>query len=82
LKQINIEIDTQALKKLFEKFDEDNNGTIDFDEFTEMIKHINYKEELDELFETYSVRNPDSDQNPDNNKVLTIPECIRFIQEV
>ena len=54
LNTLNIEIDNTALKNLYEEFDADRGGNLDFYEFTALCRRINHKEELQELFYLYS----------------------------
>ena len=82
LNQLNIDVDKAALKNMYKEFDADGNGQLDFDEFTALTKKINHKEEIEELFQTYAEDNDETDENPDNQRVIFMPQFTKFLQEV
>ena len=81
LHKLNYDLDKTSFRNLFKKFDADNSGVLDFNEFTGLMEEINQKKELDPIFEEFSIVNPSSDANINNQRVITLPNFTKFIHD-
>lgn len=73
LNRMNVEITERYLKDLFNKFDQNRNETIDYEEFVKMMDHIRQRDEVLPYFKKY--KNPQSG-------LIHAHELKRFMLEV
>ena len=59
--RINFNVKDAHLKQLFEQFDEDKSDALHFDQFTNLMKHMLDKKEINDLFDSI-VGTPACDQ--------------------
>ena len=50
LRRLNIEVNDDYLKEIFDKHDDDKNGTIEFEEFIKMMDSMRMRMELQPIF--------------------------------
>lgn len=53
LKKMNYEVRDDYLKSIFNLFDEDHSGKIEFDEFINLMNSMRERRELEVIFNTY-----------------------------
>ena len=73
LNKMNIEIKDNYLKELFNKFDTNKNGSIDFEEFVKMMDFMRKRDEIKEVFDKY--------KNTESGMIHSL-ELLRFMKEI
>ena len=68
----------RKLNDIIDKYDTNKNGTIDFEEFKELVKLLLRKDELIPLFQKYTVGWLKEDYD---SPAMTLIELLRFFQE-
>ena len=70
---LNKNIEKYHLRNIFDMFDEDRSGKLDYEEFRKLMDQLNHKPELEEMFNAYCEDNIDFDNKPENKTVITMP---------
>jgi Ca2+-binding EF-hand superfamily protein len=79
MKSLNVLMDEGHVRNMFREFDTDESGKLEYEEFVKLMAKINHKEELDVFFRQYGVKNPDWDNTPENEYVITVASFITFL---